>query len=196
MKIIRILRWAGLGIIILTGALWDLYPLPDASPRLNSLPAGRAGAVELTDIELEPGEQINFKDIHAIKRFAVVGPDHVVLLVADGTHNRHAIHDPVFCFRGAGWEIANSAPISLPHGTAQFAKLRRKDGTTAEVVYWFTDGTVQFANPLKYWWKTALRRMTFGLSGSEPLLVILSTTGDPPASWPDLLRQWPALRDL
>ena len=174
----------------------DFYPLPDAAARLETLSPGRLGAVELTDYPLDPSEKVNFKNARAIKRLATVGTQHVFLLVADGTHDRHAIHDPEYCFRGAGWEIEEASRVVLPHGTGRFVRLRRKDGTTAEAVYWFTNGKNQFWSPQEYWWETSLRHLSCGRSGQEPVLVILSSADLPPANWDSLLKQCPALLSL
>jgi hypothetical protein len=38
--------------------------------------------------------------------------------------------------------------------------------------------------------------MTFGASGMEPVLVILTSTGAPLPHWPDVLKAWPELQAL
>ena len=41
----------------------------------------------------------------AVRRLYRFGEHRVLATVIDGTHNRHAIHDPLYCFTGAGWRI-------------------------------------------------------------------------------------------
>jgi len=144
---------------------------------------------------LSPGEQVIFSGVNVLKRDATVGGDHAVLTVIDGTKNRHAVHDPVFCFRGAGWDIVSQENIPMSNGEARLVHLRQ-DKDTAEALYWFSDGQTQFDRPLEYWWKTALRRLTFGASGNEPVLVVLTSTGPTLPHWQALLKSWPELQSL
>jgi len=186
--------WIALLPTVALGLLWQYYPLTDASPRLARL-TPRGLMVESRDMALTPTEEANFSGTHVIKRLAAFGRDRVILIVVDGTRNRHAIHDPLFCFRGAGWEVTAQEPVPLEAGVGRLLKLRQKQNE-AEALYWFSDGQHQFAGPLEYWWKTALRRLSLGRSGPEPVLVILSSTGDNPPNWPQLLKAWPDLQEL
>jgi hypothetical protein len=168
--------------------------LADASSRLDAFP--RNGAqVQSHDVPLAPGEQVIFSGVTVLKRLALVGNDRAIVTVIDGTQNRHAVHDPVFCFRGAGWEVTSEETIPLAKGVARLVRLRQ-DKDVAEAVYWYSDGDRQFDRPLLYWWKTALRRVTFGHSGKEPVLVVLTSTGDTMPHWPELLKAWPELQAL
>jgi len=175
------------------GLAWECIPLADAAARTGRLPLNHGG-VQSHDIPLEPAEKAVYTDVNVIKRLVTVGNEQVVLTIIDGTRNRHAVHDPGFCFRGAGWEITGRQSLPLEKGSAQLLRLQQ-GGETAEAVYWFTDGKEQFDSPQTYWWKTALRRMTFGHSGSEPVLVVLATTGAAP-DWPALLKSWPDLQEM
>jgi hypothetical protein len=186
--------WLTFAILVPLGMLWQFYPLTDASSRIDRFPR-KSALVDSHDLPLTPGEQAIFCGVTVIKRFALVGDDRAVVTVIDGTKNRHAVHDPVFCFRGAGWEVSRDEKVPLEKGTARLVHLRQgKD--VAEAVYWFSDGNEQFNRPLLYWWKTALRRMTLGASGMEPVLVILTSTGPPLPHWSQLLKQWPELQSL
>ena len=80
----------------------------------------------------------------------------------------------------------------LVHGGIQ----RSQFGETAEALYWFTDGRRQFAGPVEFWWRTAVRRLTFGRSSGAPILVILTSTGQEPPDWSLLLQNWPDLQGL
>ncbi len=186
--------WLALGITIALGALWEFQSLPDASDRMSKLTAQNP-MVQLQTIPLLPAEEIAFQGCSSLKRLVVTGPDQVILTVLDGTHNRHAIHDPTFCFRGAGWEIEKEESFPLRQGAGTLVKLT-KDGSKAEALYWFSDGRKQFSNPLSYWEKTSLRRISFGASGAEPVLIILSPTTETPPHWNEILQAWPELQQL
>jgi hypothetical protein len=174
--------------------VWEFYPLTDASSRINHFPR-MSGQVASRDLPLTPGEEAIFCGVTVVKRLALVGDDRAVVTVIDGTKNRHAVHDPVFCFRGAGWEVSREESVPLRKGFARLVHLRQGK-ELAEALYWFSDGKEQFKSPVLYWWKTALRRLTFGSSGMEPVLVILTSAGDTPPHWPDLLKAWPELQSL
>ena len=188
------LLWLAFAILVPLGMMWEYYPLTDASSRLNQFPRMSAH-VESRDLPLSAGEQAIFSEVTVVKRLALIGNDRAVVTVIDGTHNRHAVHDPVFCFRGAGWEVTAQETVPLDKGLARLVHLRQ--GTdVAEALYWFSDGDQQFNRPVVYWWKTALRRLTFGGSGMEPVLVILASTRNTLPNWPQLLTAWPELQAL
>jgi hypothetical protein len=188
------LVWIVLAIALLLGALWQFVPLADASGRLGSLPLSSPD-IESRDTPLEPGEVEIFSRTSVVKRIAAVDGQMVMLTAIDGTKDRHAIHDPRFCFQGAGWKITAQDPIPLNKGEAMRVKLQKGEDTT-EAVYWFTDGNRQFNSPTTYWTKTTLRRLTFGQSGGEPILVILAAGSETPPDWTKLIQTWTALGDL
>ena len=43
----------------------------------------------------------------------------------DGSQERHAIHDPLYGFRGAGWEVSQSPLLSVPSGNARHLSLSK-----------------------------------------------------------------------
>jgi hypothetical protein len=112
--------------------------------------------------------------------------------VVDGTRNRRAVHDPGFCFRGAGWKIESEQPFALPHGEGRLVRLSRAS-ETAEAVYWYSDGLSAHADPRRYWLEATLRRLSLGRSGPEPVLVMLVPAGPSPAGWQEWMRSWPML---
>lgn len=189
-------KWLGLvfAILVPLTLMWQYYPLQDASARLNSLPL-KAVLVECKNLPLTGAEQSTFSNVMVLKRLAVARAGSAVLTIIDGTHDRHAVHDPTFCFRGAGWEVVAPERFPLARGSARLLHLRN-GGDSAEALYWYTDGSQQFARPLLYWWKTTLRRLTFGASSPEPLLVVLVSANKTPPNWPALLKAWPELQSL
>jgi hypothetical protein len=189
-------KWLGLvfAILLPLTLLWQYYPLADASARLSALPL-KAALVECQNLPLTGAEQATFANVTVVKRLVVAQAGSVILTLIDGTHDRHAVHDPTFCFRGAGWEVGAAERVPLAKGSARLLHLRN-GGEAAEALYWFTDGNQEFARPLLYWWKTTLRRLTFGASGPEPLLVVLVSANTTPPNWPALLKAWPELQSL
>jgi hypothetical protein len=188
------LWWFGAGVVVAVVIASQLWRLPDAESRIAQLPAG--GIWHRTaPVELLPWERTFFGRAKVTKRIAVVRQERVVLTVVDGSLNRQAVHDPEFCFRGAGWTVASSAPLDLLHGRARLLQLRKGD-ITAEAVFWFSDGTEAFAEPWRYWAATTLRRLTFGKSGPEPVLVLLTSLDATAPKWNALLERWPDLARL
>ena len=188
------LFWIAFVVLVPLGMLWQYYPLKDASARIDAFPLSSARA-DSSDVPLSPSELAVYTGVRVLKREAVVDGEHAFVTVIDGTRNRHAVHDPVFCFRGAGWVVTGEEDVPLSKGVARLVRLRQ-DKDTAEALYWFSDGSTQFDRPLVYWWKSALRRLTFGASGSEPVLVVLSSVNGEPPHWPELLKAWPELQTL
>ena len=58
-----------------------------------------------------------------------------------------------------------------------------------------SDKTVRHASPWRYWWQATCRRTTHGLSGPEPVLVILAVPGGT-ADWSAILDRCPELMQL
>jgi len=188
------LLWIAFAILVPLGMLWQFYPLKDASARLNAFPMTSAN-VDSKDFPLSPAELAIYSNVKVLKRIAQVGNDRAFVTVIDGTKNRHAVHDPVYCFRGAGWVVTSQEDVPMGRGVARLVHLQQ-DKDTAEALYWFSDGNTQFDQPLLYWWKTALRRLTFGRSGNEPVLVVLSSVDGVLPDWHAVLKAWPELQAL
>lgn len=183
--------WAAIIVAVVTGAVWQFYPLKDASGRLEAFPL-KGVWVTSEDVPLSEVEQNIYQSARVTKRVARVRGQIVVLTIIDGTRNRHAVHDPLFCFRGAGWDVLSEENMAVEWGTARRVQLSRR-GEPAEALYWFTDGENAFGSAKDYWWKTTLRRITLGQSGPEPVLVVLTPATDDPINWTRLLTHWPTL---
>ena len=186
--------WIGAGLVALIVVSSQLWPLPDASARLGRLtPVGvwhRAAPTEIF-----PWEKSFFGRAQVVKQLAVVQGKRVALTVIDGSHNRRAVHDPEFCFRGAGWTVETATDLALSHGRGRRLNLRKHEDR-AEAVFWFSNGREAFAEPLRYWLGTTIRRLTFGGSGDEPVLVMLISLDDTPPDWTALIQRWPDLARL
>ena len=166
------IRWwpALLAAAVMTLA-WELIHLPDASARLLAFPRDGLGFSSV-EVPLSGVEASIYRGTKVIKRLYRMRSASIVVVVIDGSKNRHAVHDPVYCFRGGGWRITAEQFLTLPGGTAKLVKLER-DGQRTEAIYWFTDGSSRHTSALRYWCQTAWRRLTFGAWGAEPLLVVV-----------------------
>lgn len=183
--------WSGIGVVLGLGALWQLYPLADAAARLQALPE-QGLMMKSEAVAVTPAETQIYHGATVLKRLVQVRGQRVVLTIIDGTRNRHAVHDPLFCFRGAGWDVLSEASVPLERGEGRRVTLGRH-GEHAEAMYWFSDGTASFGSATTYWVRTTLRRVTLGTSGPEPVLVVLTSVDDRPVDWTALLAAWPEL---
>ena len=152
-----------------------LSDLPIAGEEFRSAP-----------MPLNPQETQAIGDAIAIRRWYQFKSTQAIVTVVDGTLNRHAIHDLLYCVRGAGWEICSDQPLDLPCGAGRMITSRKGD-EEAVLVYWFSDRKVRHGSFLKYRLQTALRRITAGKSGLEPYLIVIQSCGQQPADWRELL---------
>lgn len=186
--------WIFLGVVIILGLLWQFVPLPNAEARLESLPlvGTQFGGknIPLTDFEKK-----FFHNVNILKRLYDVDDNYLFILALDGTNNRHIVHDPYYCFKGSGWEIVNEKSIPIPLGNGALVKIRKGD-KDKEAMFWFANGTSNYSSPLKYWWEATLRRLTFGYSGPEPVLVIIQPVNHDTIDWEMLPKQFPSLFKL
>lgn len=183
--------WIFLAIAVILGIAWQFVPLSNAEARLDALPlvgvqfGGKN--IPLTDFE-----KTFFYNVNLLKRLYDVKGELVVVIALDGTDNRHIVHDPYYCFRGSGWDIVEEKAISIPLGDASLVKIR-KANEEKEAMFWFSNGTHNYASPLRYWMETTLRRLTLGLSGPEPVLVLVQPVNHLTINEEELSKQFPPL---
>jgi hypothetical protein len=185
--------WVAAFVVAAAAVLWRLAPLPDARDRTEAVEAGPGRKLEA--IPLAPWEAEYFGRARALRWLATGRGRPVVVTVVDGGGNRRAVHDPGYCFRGAGWTVVSEEPLALPHGEAVRVRLQ-KAGEELDAVYWFSDGRRAHASPTRYWWDTTRRRLTLGASGPEPVLVLLVPAQGGAVSWPEWLDKWPQFTRL
>lgn len=185
------LLWIGLAVALLCGLLWQFFPLPDAKARIEQLPLNEKNVTGV-EIPLTVFEHSFFKNINTLKRIYNIDNEAVFIYVLDGTHNRHLVHDPLYCLRGAGWSVISQKPFKIEGGDAEVVKIT-KDGVKREALYWFSNGVVHYASPLHYWMDTTLRRLTLGASGAEPVLIVLQPVEKETLDWNKILEAFPAL---
>jgi hypothetical protein len=173
--------WAVVVVAALCGALWSFFPLPDAQARVSAVPK-RGAQFQAWDLPLSEAEQAAFARVTLVhRRYAFKGHDFFVTVI-DGTHDRHAVHDPRYCFQGAGWHVVDERKIALPGGEATLLTTEQA-GEKAHAVFWFSDGARRHSSVLRFWWQTTLRRLTLGRSGAEPVIVTLQSYGPNQPDW-------------
>jgi hypothetical protein len=183
--------WLAFGIIIVLNALWQYVPLADAKLRLGRVPLKGLGFAG-REVPLSKVERKVFGRASVIKRLYVAGGQQFVLTIIDGTTDRQAIHDPKYCFSGAGWKVNGSRDFNIPKGSGTVLSLE-KAGQKVEGLIWFSDGERRYSNPFRYWMQTTIRRITLGWSGSEPVLILIQPAGKSEIQWNDLLNEFPSV---
>ncbi|WOO42025.1 exosortase-associated EpsI family protein [Rubellicoccus peritrichatus] len=180
-----LLLWALLVFAVLLTIIWEVVPLPDASRRLAAIPEHGPGFAS-RELPLSDLERDSLGKATALKRLVISDPGvPIILSIIDGTHNRHAVHDPVYCFVGEGWNIVEEKDIEIPSGHARYLLLER-NGENCEAVYWFDDNDRRFTDPTDYWMQATLRRLSFGQSGEEPILVLMRSIPGQATNWQNL----------
>ena len=186
--------WVFLAAAILLGVLWQFVPLSNAQTRLDDLPlvGTQYGGknIPLTDFE-----KSFFYDVNILKRIYDVQGHFLFITALDGTDNRHIVHDPYYCFRGSGWDIISEKTVAIPRGTAGLVQIRKGD-EEKEALFWFGNGTTNYASPLRYWIQATLRRLSLGLSGPEPVLILVQPINDNYVDWQALPESFPSLFNL
>jgi hypothetical protein len=167
----RLVVFVVLLALVVSALVLQRVEIPDASQRLRDFPKSGLGfssqSLRLTDFEEDAiGEANAFKAIYHWK-----GRSYAVTLI-DGTRDRHAVHDPRYCFRGAGWNILGESSVPCIHGQATRLRLRR-DGSDTEALFFYSDGVRSFDDPIDYWLRATKRRWLRRWGGPEPLLVMV-----------------------
>jgi hypothetical protein len=189
----NMIGWVLAIAVMLASLVWRFVPLSTADARLALVTAGPGQRLQVQP--LAPWETDYFGRAHAVRWLAADRLSAMIVTVVDGSGNRRAVHDPGFCFRGAGWTVVTEAPLALPHGEARRVVLRR-GADELEAVYWFSDGRRAYSSPARYWFDTTWRRLTFGRSGAEPVLVLVVPAQGRGPNWPEWLRRWPGFTQL
>jgi hypothetical protein len=199
------LRWHGrslteqiAGTLLLAaavlGAFCEFIPLPDATDRIEGLPQQGYGFAS-REMALDDTERAVFGEARVLKRSYQVGPYSFLLEAIDASPNRHSVPDPLFRFRGVGWNLVEDREIPVPGGVARHVTLHNP-GKSTEALVWYSDAHSRHASTTRHWWQSVSRRLTFGASGPQPILVILQPISDAPIPWDDLFARFPALFEI
>ncbi len=173
---------AALATAVAATVLWDVVPLPDAGDRFARI-VEKTGAFS-RELPLSESERTVFTQARVLKRAVACGREQGLLVMIDGTRQRHAVHDPTLCFRGAGWSVVESSEFPLSDGNSCRLVTLKKGTQTTQALYGWSDGSRTHASPQRYWAQTALRRLTLGKSGPEPVLFLLQPVNAPGLDWP------------
>lgn len=168
--------WVFLASAAVLGALWELYPLPDASRAIDELPRRGAG-FQSQEFPLSASEAARLDEARAVKLVYEMAGHTFFMAVMDGTRNRNAVHDPLYCFRGRGAQVTKVEDLEVEGGKVRWLTMVEK-GQVKNALFWFSDGDRRFPSMVEYWLRTTLRRLTFGLTGAEPVAVMIMPIGD------------------
>ncbi len=155
-------------VVFVALATWFALPIKPSQTSLDDLPVSGPNFVSRA-VPLEADEARRLHGAQAIKRICRNHDQLFWLVAIDGTENRHAVHDPLYCLRGQGWSIVNQYEIPIANGVGKRYSLTR-DGESKAFIYWFSSGSAPFHAMTRYWAESSARRLTKGRSGSEPIL--------------------------
>jgi len=139
------------------------------------------------DVPLTESERKRLGDATAVKRVYDVGGTHFTVTAIDGTRNRRVVHDPTYC-----WTVTDASELPVDGGIAKMIRVV-ENGREKEMMYWFSDGSVRHASPIRYVCQTAARRMTLGWAGCEPILVLVEPCEARPVNWFRFIDDFPTL---
>ncbi len=170
-----------LAAAILLSMVWNRLPSEGTPSLLDTVPT-EGWQMRSRDLPLTDLEKRWLDGAQGLKRLYALPTGSWMLAVTDGTANRHAVHDPSYCFRGDGWSVVRERTVPLDQGSARLLTLQRGD-ETLEALYWFYAGGEPFDSMPEYWLRSTLRRLTRGWSGPEPLLFILRPVRPEQPDW-------------
>ncbi|HUR60233.1 MAG TPA: exosortase-associated EpsI family protein [Opitutaceae bacterium] len=183
----RFLLGTAIAVAAAWGAAWAAFPLASAKDRLQAV-AARGPDFTSRDLGLNAAELTILGRVDLVHRVYALMNYEIYATIIDGTKDRHAVHDPRYCFQGAGWRILEERPLPIALGHANL--IRAAQGTRrVDLLFWFSDGRTAHTSMTRYWWQTTLRRLTFGRSGPEPVLIVLQSHGAQQPEWPTFAAQ-------
>jgi hypothetical protein len=174
--------WLIFGISVVLTLVWPNIPLKSASARLHSIPSSGPD-FRTRRVQISTADRRLLGDAEATQYLITTkSGSRLLLTLIDGTNNRHAVHDPIYCFVGNGWQIQRRETVPIPLGHATWLSLANQQHRS-DVMWFFDNGKKQFESPVEYWFQSALRRLTLGKSGDESILVSLRSLPNEPVDW-------------
>ena len=186
--------WVALAAVVLLSLFWDRVPARGAGNRFGALPASGFQFAS-RDLPLNEVEKQVYHQAEVVKRLYQVGSQRFVLTAIDASRNRHAVHDPLYCFRGAGWQVARRQTLPVVGGAAELLSLSRADRHT-EVVFWFTNARERHTSAGRAWWMSFMSRLSFGKYGDDAALILLQPGDKDAPAWNEVFAQCPFLFEI
>lgn len=190
----HLVLWLVLAMAIILEIFWDFYPRANLREDINEFPKVGIGYIG-HDLPLTASEAKLYGSGNVVKRLYQIGKQQFVLMMLNGADNRHVVHDPIYCFRGAGWKVLSANEYPIKEGSAKILRLSKNE-QEKEILYWFSDGNNRHGSILKYWGQSTLRRLTLGKSGQEPVLLILQPLGVEVLNWRKILNEFSTLLEI
>lgn len=163
------------------GIAWSFYPLSGAGEKLRAVPL-QCGPFAGVDVPLTERELKVLGRVDVVHRRYEFGARSVYVTLIDGSRDRHAVHDPRYCFRGAGWKVLEERQRPVQGGAATWLRAVNAD-RHAEAAFWFTGGEQRHSSMTRYLWDSMLRRVSLGRLGGKPVLVVLQSFDEDPLEW-------------
>lgn len=144
-----------------------------------------AGTFTCRAVSLTAAEKALLGRIPVTKRCFGVSDDRVMVLHADASLDRHAVHDVTYCLQAGGWRIVRDADRAEPGGTVRVVRAERAPGEALSVVWFFQCDDRRYTSRWRYqadylrarWWP-----------GSAPALTrVIAVAADAGAADPDRL---------
>lgn len=192
LRSVRLALWLATIVSVGCGLAWGFYPLSNAADRLALVPL-KSGSFVGEDVPLTEVEKKVLGRVDVVHRRYQLGARELYVTLIDGSKDRHAVHDPRYCFQGAGWRVLAENRRPIAGGEAHWIRAANEHGT-AEAAFWFSDGETRYASLPRYLWTSVVRRMTFGRYGGKPVLVVLQSFEEEQLDWSKVNEAIAALR--
>lgn len=174
--------------------VWELIPLKSGEERIRSLPLSGLG---FEGQEITPPKEVQevFKDVTYVQRAYKVRDRVYIVSILDGTHNRHAVHDPTFCAYGGGWAVSGRERLPVEGGQVEKVTMVKGD-QKRELLLWFSNRAHKFPSIYEYWYVASIRRLSMGYSGEEPIRIMVQPVDNDTPNWREFIRNFPPLWEI
>ena len=192
---LQILSWVS--FIGLLGAIlvYAIVPVANARDRLEFIPS-ESHSFNSVEIPFTQEEKDFLRDAHAIKRlYSLSDGNTLMMLVVDGAEDRHVVHNPVFCIKGAGDEILSEESMPLVKGSGSKLKIKTDSGFQ-EMAYWYSTLNRRHSSFANLLWDNVLNRLSFGTATNAPVMVVLYSSSNKSINWNRVPDQLPFLMSL
>jgi len=190
----QFLQWLIILFVVLATFAFKIHATQQQHSSLHDVPVSGYGfdgrALEFSDAELA-----FLGKAEAIKHEYSQADYRLVVVVVDGSNNRHAVHDPIFCLRGAGYETTSNTEFPIINGHGQLISLAN-GSARQKVAFWFSNGEQRYTAFSRYLAESAINRLTFGAIGSQPKMITVYSTGGRIPNWSSILDRFPVLMDI